>query len=395
VRKPSRWMLVRYAVTVTVLVSLFAFTGAFNTSHSGTGSILGIFPLGYAFAQPNSPADYLTYQGQLTLSGSPVTSATSFNFSIYTSSTLSTNAYKVYCETQTITPDSNGIFTALIGSGTACTGTSWSGLTWPPTFSSSSPYYLNIIVGSTALTPRTDLTAAPYLDGQVSWGQLITFPSGCSAGSAVTSLGASVACAAFMSALVSFSTSCGAGSALNSMTATLSSVNGACVQLSQYLSTGQTTSFVLTPAIVVLHDTTTISTLEAGGSFNAITGCTAAVAASTTYYVDVVVYYLSASAVSGVAFGITGPSGASYRIDVLQPTTATAVSDVQLTATSVAAVSTSAAPTTAVGVRFDGFITTSSTAGTFGFLYEEVPKSGTTSSITIYGCDGSITATSA
>jgi hypothetical protein len=119
---------------------------------------LTLTPVAYALT---SPANYLNFQGELfTSTGAPVTGAQSFNFSIYSSLTSTATSAQVYCETQTLTLDSDGVFYAEIGAGAVCTGTSWSGLTWPPSFSV--PYYLQVTVGSDVLSPRIALTSAPY-----------------------------------------------------------------------------------------------------------------------------------------------------------------------------------------------------------------------------------------
>src|SRR2546426_1577439 len=105
-----------------------------------------------------SPANYLSFQGQLTdQNGAPITVTKNLAFALYDDPAAGN---LIYNETQNVTPDSRGIFYVLIGSGTV--GSPSGSQIWPPTFSQ--PYYLAVRVGTSGayLSPRVTLTNAPY-----------------------------------------------------------------------------------------------------------------------------------------------------------------------------------------------------------------------------------------
>ena len=92
--------------------------------------------------------DQITYQGRLLYNGSPVTAATSIVFRLYqTSSGGST----VWTETLgSVTPDSNGIYTVVLGETVAV----------PDDYDS---LWLELVVAGNVLTPRKKLTSAPFV----------------------------------------------------------------------------------------------------------------------------------------------------------------------------------------------------------------------------------------
>lgn len=90
----------------------------------------------------------ISIQGKLTdASDTPITANTAFDFYIYDDEFAGT---QLWSETHTITPDSDGIFTALMGTVTA--------LDLP--FNES--YWLRVDVGGETLSPRYPMTSVPY-----------------------------------------------------------------------------------------------------------------------------------------------------------------------------------------------------------------------------------------
>src|SRR2546428_1222507 len=106
-----------------------------------------------------TPSNYLSFQGQLTdQNGAPITTTKTLALSLYDDPSAGN---LVYNETQSVTPDSRGIFYVMIGSG-AGNGVPAGSQSWPPSFSQD--YYLAVRVGSSGayLSPRITLTNAPY-----------------------------------------------------------------------------------------------------------------------------------------------------------------------------------------------------------------------------------------
>ena len=92
--------------------------------------------------------DEITYQGRLLLSGAPVTTATSIVFRLYQTSG---GGSAVWTETHgSVTPDSNGIYTVVLGS-TVAISDSYDAL------------WLELEVVGNTLTPRKKLTSAPFV----------------------------------------------------------------------------------------------------------------------------------------------------------------------------------------------------------------------------------------
>src|SRR3989339_427361 len=101
----------------------------------------------------------ITYQGKVLVSGSPASSTLSMKFVLYDSLTGGTALYTASgtlptTSTISITP-SSGIFSVdLGGSGTNTID--------PTIFQNNSSVYLEVTIGSQTLTPRKQITAAPY-----------------------------------------------------------------------------------------------------------------------------------------------------------------------------------------------------------------------------------------
>ncbi|MCE5230997.1 hypothetical protein LLG95_15570 [bacterium] len=108
------------------------------------------------------PPNLLHYQGRLTGSGgTPVTSPQTMYFSIWVGGSASTasSGTQKFLEHVTITPDVNGVFEHLVGSGTKD-----SGAISPADFNTSVSLYLQVAVGSqtSVLLPRTRFTSVGY-----------------------------------------------------------------------------------------------------------------------------------------------------------------------------------------------------------------------------------------
>ena len=88
----------------------------------------------------------ITYQGRLLESGSPA-GAKSVTFEIFEAVT---GGSSIWWQTQTVTPDDNGVFTATLGTQGNPIPTGYDDL------------WLQIKVGGTTLSPRESLTAAPF-----------------------------------------------------------------------------------------------------------------------------------------------------------------------------------------------------------------------------------------
>lgn len=104
-----------------------------------------------------APPRILSFQGRITnASGAPITAATNFVFSIYTVS--SGGSAQWTSKTWNITPDSNGIFSVLLGDPGA------SDTTIPSTlFSENDTLYLGVTVGADSeMTPRQRIVSSAY-----------------------------------------------------------------------------------------------------------------------------------------------------------------------------------------------------------------------------------------
>jgi len=88
----------------------------------------------------------IPFQGVLEDGGAPVTTSTSVVFALFEGASGGT---AVWTETQSVTPNADGLFAVRLGSVTAL-----------PVISE--PLWLEVTVGGTALGPRTALGAAPY-----------------------------------------------------------------------------------------------------------------------------------------------------------------------------------------------------------------------------------------
>ena len=106
----------------------------------------------------------LNYQGRLTDdAGIPITTTTTLRFSLYQGGDAFTvgSGLLVYEEETSVTPDSNGVFNHLIGSGTVIYGTLDSTV-----FQTSSPVYLEITIDlnglNETLLPREQIVTVGY-----------------------------------------------------------------------------------------------------------------------------------------------------------------------------------------------------------------------------------------
>jgi len=108
-----------------------------------------------ALAAPISPPRVLSFQGRLTdTSENPITSQTNVRFIVYESATASGSAL-LWQEVKTITPDDNGIFNTLLGSGSNAIPAS--------VFREHDILYLGISIDTTAeLTPRQRIATVAY-----------------------------------------------------------------------------------------------------------------------------------------------------------------------------------------------------------------------------------------
>ena len=92
--------------------------------------------------------DEITYQGRLLYNGSPVIAATSVVFRLYQTSS---GGSAIWTETHgSVTPDSNGIYTEILGVTTAI----------PDDYDA---LWLELVVAGNVLTPRKKLTSAPFV----------------------------------------------------------------------------------------------------------------------------------------------------------------------------------------------------------------------------------------
>ena len=92
--------------------------------------------------------DEITYQGRLLYNGNPVTSATSVVFRLFPASS---GGSAVWAETHgSVTPDSNGIYTEVLGTTVAV----------PDDYDA---LWLELVVAGNVLTPRKKLTSAPFV----------------------------------------------------------------------------------------------------------------------------------------------------------------------------------------------------------------------------------------
>ena len=89
----------------------------------------------------------ISYQGVLDDGGAPVTSATALTFRLYATPSGGTERWT---ETQTVTPDADGVFSARLGVAT------------PLRETFRAQMWLEVAAGETVLGPRTPLDAVPY-----------------------------------------------------------------------------------------------------------------------------------------------------------------------------------------------------------------------------------------
>ncbi len=115
-----------------------------------------------------APQRVLSFQGRLTDNNdNPITSTTSVRFQIYNDASASGSAL-LWQEVDSVTPDNNGIFSVLLGSGSNCNGQPLTSQTTPcaipqDLFGTHDNLYLGIAVQTTAeLTPRQKIATVAY-----------------------------------------------------------------------------------------------------------------------------------------------------------------------------------------------------------------------------------------
>ena len=144
-------------LTIAVLLLVGFNTGYFLPRFpSQSLNLFNLVPGAFALA---TPANYLSFQGQLTdQNGAPITTTKTLTLSIYDA--LS-GGNLIYNETQSVTPDSRGIFYVQIGFA-AGNGVPAGSQSWPLVFDL--PYWLAVRVGVTGayLSPRISITNSPY-----------------------------------------------------------------------------------------------------------------------------------------------------------------------------------------------------------------------------------------
>lgn len=93
--------------------------------------------------------DVINFQGRLFESnGSPVTTQKSIVFRLFAADT---GGSSVYSETDSVTPDSNGIYNVVLGQNVSLAGVDFS-----------NPLWIEVTVNGETLTPRYKLTSTPY-----------------------------------------------------------------------------------------------------------------------------------------------------------------------------------------------------------------------------------------
>ena len=383
-----------------------------------------------AYAQP-SPRAEMTWIGYATnpSTGAVITSSVTGQFSFYSytgaapAACPNTGGTLEYNETDTVTPNNQGLYSVLFGSGSvgspAGNDSTWAGMNW------SSTVCLGIRYGTSgaAETGRATLTAAPYLLGKVAWGtQLTAFPAACSAGQAVTSNGATNACAAFLTALLSTSTSlscaagsfmnsasesatvstvlagfgcsatvastilstsnsCGAGSFINSVSATVTTVLATCSAAPSTIGSTScgSQSFVTSASATTVNcgqDVTfvgaTTTQIMSTSTFTTIAALAFTMAAATPYYIQAYIPY-ACSAAEAFNLGVTIPATATLHLSFAQQLSATAYNNYVQTATSVSDSTATCGTAPNFGIFVTGYVS-STAGGTFQFIFD----SGTT-----------------
>ncbi|GIW62067.1 MAG: hypothetical protein KatS3mg089_0919 [Patescibacteria group bacterium] len=105
-------------------------------------------------APPTAPPRILSFQGRLTdISDNPITSATPLRFAIYNDLTASGSAL-LWQEVQTVTPDTDGVFSVLLGTNTTIPSS---------VFTDNSSLYLGVTVQTDPeLTPRQQIATVAF-----------------------------------------------------------------------------------------------------------------------------------------------------------------------------------------------------------------------------------------
>ena len=101
----------------------------------------------YAPCAMSGAPDEITYQGRLLQNGSPVTDTRSVTFALYAAQS---GGGALWTDTQSMTPDNAGVYTVTLGSSSNLIPTGQDTL------------WLQVTVAGTALSPRQQVTSAPY-----------------------------------------------------------------------------------------------------------------------------------------------------------------------------------------------------------------------------------------
>src|SRR2546428_655883 len=151
-RRPESKTILTIALILLVGFNIGYFLPRFP---SQSQNLFNLIPGAFALA---TPSNYLSFQGQLTdQNGAPITTTKTLALSLYDDPSAGN---LVYNETQSVTPDSRGIFYVMIGSG-AGNGVPAGSQSWPPSFSQD--YYLAVRVGSSGASCRLVLLSQMLL----------------------------------------------------------------------------------------------------------------------------------------------------------------------------------------------------------------------------------------
>ncbi|MCE5228324.1 hypothetical protein LLG95_01840 [bacterium] len=132
----------------------------------------------------------IQYQGRLTdPAGNPVTTPVSITFTFWSAATGGTQLGGTYYDTDTVTPNSQGLFSAMIGDET--------GAKIPDSVFNSPQVWLNVKIGSENLSPRKQLVAVAYAFQSASSALATTATTAISAKTATSASTANVAASAF------------------------------------------------------------------------------------------------------------------------------------------------------------------------------------------------------
>lgn len=122
-----------------------------------------------ALAAPTAPPRILSFQGRLTdNSDNPITSTQYVRFGIYADPTATGAGNLLWQEVDTVSPDTDGIFSILLGDGSSCSGQPLTIQESPcsipaSVFTDNSTLYLGVSIGTSAeLTPRQRVATVAF-----------------------------------------------------------------------------------------------------------------------------------------------------------------------------------------------------------------------------------------